>query len=84
MILGFTGTRAGLTPQQREGLASVFAVLPDQLMHGGAVGAPPGLPGCAPSGGSGRRRDVDGQPCPAAQVRDGAKECQVQRSPEER
>ena len=39
MILGFTGTRAGLTLEQREGLAAVFAVLPDQLMHGGAVGA---------------------------------------------
>lgn len=39
MILGFTGTRNGLTAAQRNSLGSVFEMLPDQLIHGGAIGA---------------------------------------------
>lgn len=39
MILGFTGTRAGLTPAQRAGLVSVLACLPAGALHGGADGA---------------------------------------------
>jgi hypothetical protein len=39
MILGFTGTRRGLTTAQRAALPSVLAVLPDDIEHGGAEGA---------------------------------------------
>jgi hypothetical protein len=39
MILGFTGTRKGLTPQQRAALPSVLAALPERVLHGGAEGA---------------------------------------------
>lgn len=39
MILGFTGTRRGLTPAQRAALPSVVAALPERVLHGGAVGA---------------------------------------------
>lgn len=35
MILGFTGTRAGLTPA----LPGLIAALPDRVLHGGAEGA---------------------------------------------
>jgi hypothetical protein len=39
MILGFTGTRQGLTPAQRAALPGVLAVLPERVLHGGAEGA---------------------------------------------
>lgn len=39
MILGFTGTRQGLTSAQRAALPSVLATLPERVLHGGAVGA---------------------------------------------
>lgn len=44
MILGFTGTRAGLTPQQLAVLLPLVATLgpdplPIRIIHGGAVGA---------------------------------------------
>lgn len=39
MILGFTGTRHGLTAAQRAVLPSVVACLPERVLHGGAVGA---------------------------------------------
>lgn len=39
MILGFTGTRQGLTPAQRVALPGVLATLPERVLHGGAVGA---------------------------------------------
>lgn len=39
MILGFTGTRRGLTPAQLAALPSVIAALPDRVLHGGAIGA---------------------------------------------
>lgn len=39
MILGFTGTRKGLTPAQRAALPSVLACLPERVLHGGAEGA---------------------------------------------
>lgn len=39
MILGFTGTRIGLSPDQRWALGDVVAALPTRLIHGGAVGA---------------------------------------------
>jgi hypothetical protein len=39
MILGFTGTRRGMTPAQRAALPSVLAALPERVLHGGAEGA---------------------------------------------
>lgn len=39
MILGFTGTRLGMTPAQRVALPSVLATLPERVLHGGAEGA---------------------------------------------
>lgn len=39
MILGFTGTRRGLTAYQRTNLVESIAALPARLIHGGAVGA---------------------------------------------
>lgn len=39
MILGFTGTRRGMTPFQRANLPKVLAALPSRFLHGGAVGA---------------------------------------------
>lgn len=39
MILGFTGTRQGLSVRQKFGLGIALPVVPDQLVHGGAVGA---------------------------------------------
>ncbi len=39
MILGFTGTRRGMTPAQRATLADCVSVLPARAVHGGAVGA---------------------------------------------
>jgi hypothetical protein len=39
MILGFTGTRQGMTTAQRAALPSVLATLPARVLHGGAVGA---------------------------------------------
>lgn len=39
MILGFTGTRQGMTPAQRAALPGVLATLPERVLHGGAVGA---------------------------------------------
>lgn len=39
MILGFTGTRRGMTPAQRDALARCVAALPARAVHGGAVGA---------------------------------------------
>ena len=39
MILGFTGTRRGMTPGQRAALAKCVASLPARAIHGGAVGA---------------------------------------------
>lgn len=39
MILGFTGTRQRMTPAQRAALPSVIAVLPQRVLHGGAIGA---------------------------------------------
>lgn len=39
MILGFTGTRRGMTTRQRNALPGVLSSLPAQLLHGGAPGA---------------------------------------------
>ena len=39
MILGFSGTRKGMTPAQRAALPSVLAALPERVLHGGAVGS---------------------------------------------
>ena len=39
MILGFTGTRRGMTAVQKAALAGCVAVLPERAIHGGAVGA---------------------------------------------
>lgn len=39
MILGFTGTRTGMTAAQRAALPQVVATLPDLVLHGGAKGA---------------------------------------------
>lgn len=39
VILGFTGTRRGMTPAQRAALPGVLATLPERVLHGGAVGA---------------------------------------------
>lgn len=40
MILGFTGTREGMTPAQREAVASfIDAHKPEQIHHGDCVGA---------------------------------------------
>jgi hypothetical protein len=39
MILGFTGTRKGLSAAQRAALPSVLATLPERVLHGGCVGA---------------------------------------------
>lgn len=39
MILGFTGTRRGMTPAQRAALPAVLATLPGRVLHGGADGA---------------------------------------------
>ena len=39
MILGFTGTRRGLTQPQRAALPSILATLPERVLYGGAVGA---------------------------------------------
>ncbi len=39
MILGFTGTRRGMTPAQRAALADCVSALPARAVHGGAVGA---------------------------------------------
>lgn len=38
MILGFTGSRKGPTPEQWAALPSVLARLPDHVIHGGAIG----------------------------------------------
>lgn len=39
MILGFTGTRCGMTLAQYAALPSVIAALPERVLHGGAEGA---------------------------------------------
>lgn len=39
MILGFTGTRKGLTPAQHATLPGVLATLPERVLHGGAEGS---------------------------------------------
>ena len=39
MILGFTGTRKGWTPQQAFAVRDCLASLPDEAVHGGAIGA---------------------------------------------
>lgn len=39
MILAFTGTRRGMTPEQHAALPSVLACLPELVLHGGAKGA---------------------------------------------
>ncbi len=39
MILGFTGTRRGMTQAQRAALADCVSALPARAVHGGAVGA---------------------------------------------
>lgn len=39
MILGFTGTRQGLTGAQLAGLPLALPIPPDHLLHGGAQGA---------------------------------------------
>jgi len=39
VILGFTGTRRGMTAAQRATLADCVSVLPARAVHGGAVGA---------------------------------------------
>jgi hypothetical protein len=39
VILAFTGTRRGMTPAQRAALTQVLPVLPERVLHGGAVGA---------------------------------------------
>lgn len=39
VILGFTGTREGMTQAQRAALPSVVSALPERIIHGGARGA---------------------------------------------
>ncbi len=39
VILGFTGTRAGMTAAQRDALPGVTSPFPDRVVFGGAVGA---------------------------------------------
>src|SRR5262245_17306051 len=40
MILGFTGTRNGMTPSQRRAFLTVLTeLLPERLLHGACVGA---------------------------------------------
>lgn len=40
MVIGFTGTRQGMTDQQRRALKQILeGLVPDVLAHGGAVGA---------------------------------------------
>ena len=39
MILGFTGTRAGMTDAQLRALRGVISTYPEILLHGGAPGA---------------------------------------------
>ena len=39
MIIGFTGTRRGMTPAQRAALADCVSALPARAIHGGATGA---------------------------------------------
>lgn len=38
MILGITGTRAGFAEPQLRAVRGVVAVLPDRVVHGGAIG----------------------------------------------
>ena len=39
MILGFTGTRRGMTTYQKTNLRHAVAILPERVIHGGAEGA---------------------------------------------